>query len=148
VTTSVSGQQDELSKYFMGLMSAIEKQNSMMRSMIVPKTPIDAGSFLDEYLSAASSPLIMQLGIDRPALVTHLLFAINPVGAATLTIGPASGTMRTIPIVNYGDNMIECLNVAMIVRPGDIITLTSAGATQLFVELMGKVLSGTDWAQI
>lgn len=148
MATTVSGRQDTTDQQLMGLTSAIEKMNSQMRGLIIPKTPIDAGAFLDEYLSSTSSPLTMQLQVDRPALVTQILYAINPVAAAVLTIGPASGTTRTIPIVNYGDNMIECLQVAMIVRPGDVITLTSVGATQLFVEIMGKILSGTDWSQV
>lgn len=146
---SQSGHQTDLDAKFFGLMNAHEKLISQMRSLIVPKQPLDAGAFLDEWQSASISPLIFVPQIDRPALVMFLMYSYAPTNvAATLTIGQASGVTRTIPIPANNVTMPESLPVAMIIKPNDTITLASAGATALFVEIMGKILSGTDWSQV
>jgi hypothetical protein len=145
---SQSGHQTDLDEKFFGLMRAIEKMNSQMRSMIVPKTPLDAGAFLDEWSSGVSTVTITPQ-IDRPALITNILYAMGTTAAGmSLTIGQASGNSRTIPIANNTTVAIHSLIVAMVIRPGDTITLNAASGSNCFLEIMGRVFSGTDWSQV
>lgn len=133
---------------YLGIIKTQHEFIEKMRGFIVPKTPIDPGTFLDAYISGASSPLTLTPNIDRPALVTNILFSYNPAALATLAIGPTSGTLRTITIPATNAEFPIPIVCAMIIKPGDSFTLTVAGATATYIEVMGKILSGTDWSQV
>lgn len=133
---------------FIGLMAAHSEMIKKMESMIVPKAPIDQGAFLDEYISQPTSPLIWVPPIDRPALVTNILISFTPVAAATFSVGQTGGTTRTIPIPVSNATFPIPIACAMVIHPGDVFTVSVSGATAVFLEIMGKLLSGTDWSQI
>lgn len=142
---------DKLEVMFQGLMSEHAKLISLLNP--VPKRPIDPGAFLDEWISGVLSPVSFAFQIDRPALIKYILYAYTPVGAATLTIGPANATVqnssiRSIPIASASTQNPGSFACAIKVNPGDVITLTAVGATSLFLEAMGVSLSGTDWSLI
>lgn len=122
-----------------------ELVNRALKHLIVPRTPEDPGAYLDEYRSTPSSPgvITFQLQIDRPAVIYYILYSFSPLGAATLQIGD-----RMIPIPSTTVKPPDTFDVAMIVKPTDIITLTAVGATTMFIEVMGKILSGTEWSQV
>lgn len=137
---------DSLDMMFHGLMEA---HNNLISKMSRPsKTPLDPGAFLDEYQSSSGPTASFSLQADRPCLVEHIIVAYTPVAAATLTIGPASGQIRTIPIPATTTGVPFTISCHMIVKPTDVITLNCPGATETFVEVMGKVFSGTDWSQV
>lgn len=145
---SQSHSQSSLDEKYNGLMQAHESLINQMRGMIVPKSPIEEGVFVDEWISSNSSPAQLTLQIDRPALITSILYAMDTTGAASLQIGPQSGTMRFIPLLNANLLMMDGIKVEMIVKPGDVFILTNAAAGKLFLEVMGKLLSGTNWSVI
>lgn len=143
---NASQTEDSIDQMFRGLM-AMHTENVAKLARIA-KNPLDPGAFLDEWNSAQSSPASFSLQVDRPALIQYILYAFTPAGVATLTIGQQSGVTRTIPIVSSSANNPGSIQCAMVVRPGDTISLAATGATALFVEVMGKVLSGTDWSLV
>lgn len=143
---NLSNTPDKLDEMFHGLMQAHQKLISQMAQQT--KIPLDAGAFLDEFLSTPGPTTTFQLQVDRPVLVQFILFGYTPIGAATLTIGPASGMTRTIPIPGTTTAIPGVLPCAMVVKPSDILTLTCTGATATFLEIMGKVFSGTDWSLV
>lgn len=142
---NVSQTPDKTDEMFRGLLDAHNKAIAMFA--LRNRSVIDPGSFLDEFSSGAGS-VSWQLQIDRPALIEQIIFAFTPVGAATLTIGPQSGTTRTIPIPSSTTNNPGFLDCAMVVRPGDIVTLNAGSATAVFLEIMGKCLTGTEWSVV
>lgn len=144
--SSPSHSQDKLDQYFNGLMQAHSDLITKLKGLIVQKQPMDPGAFLDEYISGSTSPLVLTPQIDRPILVEYIIVSYTPLAAATLVIGKTGATNRTIPIVATTNNMPIDWQCAMVLLPGDSLTLTVGGATSLFLEIMGKSLSGTDWS--
>lgn len=143
---NASNTPDTLDMMFHGFMKAHQEMVSKMA--MLNRTPHDPGAFLDEYLGAPGPTVSFQLQVDRPAFIEFILVAYTPIAAATLTIGPASGTPRVIPIPATTTSVPVPIPCAMVVKPSDTLTLTCAGATQTFLEVMGKVFSGTDWSQV
>lgn len=143
---NVSHTMDKTDEMFHGIMQAHQDLITKMHTM--NKTPIDPGAFLDEYDSIAGSTLSFSLQVDRPALVQFILYSFTPVATATLTIGKASGKTRNIPIPATTTSVPGSIQCSMIIKPSEILTLNCPGATSMFLEVMGRVLSGTDWSQV
>ena len=122
-----------------------ELVNRALKHLIVPRTPEDPGTYLDKFQSTPNAPGVIsfQLNIDRPAVIYYILYSFSPLGAATLTIGD-----RVIPIPSTTVKPPDTFDVAMVVEPSDVFTLTAVGATSMFLEVMGKVLSGTEWSKV
>ncbi|MGH8397494.1 MAG: hypothetical protein ACRETA_04525 [Gammaproteobacteria bacterium] len=110
-----------------------------MQGYIVKKKPVDDGTFLDEYAVATGDTIAkIYNGFDRPALVNSIIAYANAAGS--INIGA-----RTMPIP-AGLTVLE--NIAMIVYPADIMSVVCATSGALFIEVMGKVLSGTEWSRV
>lgn len=134
---------DKWEQMFRGMMQAHESQINSLKGALIPKNPIDPGTFVDKYMTGSLSPMtIGQLNIDRPALISTIIYAVNPLAAGTLQVGG-----RVIPF-NSASPMPVTLDCQMVVYPNDTVVLTCTGATALFVELMGQLLAGTDWSRI
>lgn len=141
---SLSHQSDSIEQTFLGMMQRHEDNIAQMMALIVKKTPIDDGAFLDEYKSNNASSISFNLQTDRHALVQQVLISADTVTAgATLTIGdrvmPISASIAIFPL---------SLDTLMVVKPQESIVLNVPGATNVFVEIMGKILSGTDWSRV
>lgn len=129
-------------------MEVSESVNKTFKSNIIPGAPEDPGAYVDEFRSsidAGSNPpsVTIVLEADRPCVIYYVLYSFSPLGAATLQIGD-----RIIPIPSTTVKPPDTFDVAMIVYPKDVIKLSAAGATSMFLEIMGKVLSGTDWVVV
>lgn len=141
---SLSHETDNIERTFRGMMQRHEDNIAQMMSLIVKKTPIDDGAFLDEYMSNNSSSVSLNLQTDRHALIQQVLISADTVTAgATLSIGgrviPISASITIFPL---------SLDTLMVVKPQELVVLNVPGASNVFVEIMGKILSGTDWSRV
>lgn len=123
-------------------MTVHESISSAMRHLIVPKRPLNDSVFVDQY-AVGVNLASFSLASDRPVLVEYILWAFNPVAAGTLTIGD-----RVLPISADANKNMTGLQVNQVLYPKDVITLNVASATSCFIEIMGRVIDGTEWSRL
>ena len=141
-----SGTRELSDELFQGIIDAHMKAVSQVFQRT--RSVIDPGAILDEWQSEPAATATFTIGTDRPALIEHILYSYTPIGAATITIGQASGTNRNIPVPAAGTNNPGSIDCAMVVRPGDVVTLSAPGATSTFIEVMGHCLTGSEWSVV
>lgn len=129
----------DLDEKFLGIMDTWENYINQMRFMVVPKEPIDKGAFLDEYNSATNDTTCsISPGFDRHALVKSIIAYTS--GSGTLSIGARSIPLAGgLTVINYID---------MVVSPGSVIQVTGSISGPMYLEIMGNILSGTNWSRV
>lgn len=146
---NLSGTPDGIDAMFHKMMSSHEDLISKMRDLVYNRNAIDSKAFLDEYDTSFTSTVTVTPQIDRPAVIQTIIYSYTPATApGFLTIGRTSGKFRNIPIVTGNTILPGIIVCKMVLNPGDVCTLTSANSTQTYLEIMGQVLSGTEWSTI
>jgi len=136
---NASNTPDKWDLMYQGFMQAHEHQINMMAGLVVPKTPIDPGAFFDESSSVSdATETFINKQVDRPALINSIMVYLSAPG--TLTIGD-----RIIPM---GSGLTTISNIDMVVLPQHKVTLECPTSGAMFIELMGRVISGTNWSVV
>lgn len=116
----------------------------------------DPTMLLDEYAINPSagtnfptSFVTLTPNIDRPVLVTAIIASVPTATTGVLTIG-ATGQGANKRAVNISPGQAPLNNLAMVIFPSDVFTLTvtGTGPSLISIEVMGNYLRRTDWRVI
>lgn len=105
--------------------------------------PVDTNILFDEYNYASSGNTISLVpNIAFPVLVQSIIASIPTGTTGILTIGAASRLRQ----FNIAPGQAPLNNIAIIVYPNDVFTLTTTGSAGLVgLEVMGLGLKNTGW---
>lgn len=108
--------------------------------------PTDNSILIDEFNFAPNSTSVtLTPQLQYPALIQSIIASIPGSTAGTLTIG-SGARQRQFGIV---PGQAPLNNIAMVIYPNDIFTLTITGGTGLVaLEVMGLGLKGQEWRVI
>lgn len=114
-----------------------------LNELTIGMYPVDNRIIIDEFAFAPNSTVAtLTLQLQYPALIQSIIASIPGGTSGTLTIG-ASGRQRQFGIV-AGQAPLN--NIAMVVYPNDVFTLTITGGTGLVaLEVMGLGLRNRNW---
>lgn len=109
----------------------------------VPLSAVDTYVFVDEFVDNPNSTTIVATDqmISYPILATSIVCAIPATATGTLQIG-----LRKIPLT--AGIQPGLANIAMIIYPQDIISVTSTVAGDIYLEIMGGRLMNDLWRKV
>lgn len=130
---------------FKNLEDMMQAQHSYLqwlgnRFMNKQDDPINPYIFLDEFTRGVNSgtSLVLQLNIDTPVLIQSWIVGFSGT-SANLQMGD-----RQIPVT---PSNVFATGIAEILYKNDKVILTSGTSGPMYIEIMGKVLRGSEWNQ-
>lgn len=126
-------------------MALHEEINQQMKHLVVPRKPLDENVFIDDFNQGTGpGPIFVECPIDRPALITSIIWSSSATQTLTIVIGD-----RSIQISNNAALMTDSMPTNIVLYPKDVISITSGGGTPwLFLEIFGHPLDGVEWSKL